>query len=204
MASDVDICNLSLSNLGEEANIQSIDPPDASVAAEKCAQFYPIARDVVLELGWSCNTRRENLASVTNPVDAWAFAYSLPTTCMKPLAVYPPGTTDDLQSEDFKVEAAADGSPILYTNTQNAVLVYLIHVTATGRFTPGMVVSISWLLSAYVAGPVIKGKAGVVAANGARQQYQLEVKQAQMSDANAGQLRDAIKNRLPDHIAARR
>ena len=36
MSSDVDICNLALARLGDEANIVSISPPDQSAQAGYC------------------------------------------------------------------------------------------------------------------------------------------------------------------------
>ena len=50
MASEIAICNLALSHLGDAANIASIDPPEGSAQAEHCATFYPIARDSLLEM----------------------------------------------------------------------------------------------------------------------------------------------------------
>ena len=45
MATEVDICNLALAHLGDDATIASIKPPEGSAQAEKSARFYPIARD---------------------------------------------------------------------------------------------------------------------------------------------------------------
>ena len=35
MASEIDICNLALSHLGDTATIASLDPPEGSVAGDK-------------------------------------------------------------------------------------------------------------------------------------------------------------------------
>lgn len=204
MASEVEICNLSLSNIGEEANIQSIAPPDASVAAEKCAQFYPIARDELQAAhAWSFNTGRQVLATTTNPSTMWQFAYSLPTDCLKPLAVYPYGASDDTQSEDFVVESAADGSPIVYTNTQLAELKYQRRVVTTVRFTPQFVVVLARKLSVFLAGAIIKGRAGTAVANEQARIFVGEWAVATASDANASQLIQARTQRIPSHLAVR-
>ena len=50
MASEVDICNLALGHLGDNATVSSISPPEGSAQAEHCARFYPIARDALLEM----------------------------------------------------------------------------------------------------------------------------------------------------------
>ena len=43
MATEVDICNLALAHLGDDATIATIKPPEGSAQAEKAARFYPIA-----------------------------------------------------------------------------------------------------------------------------------------------------------------
>ena len=63
MASEVEICNLALSHLGDTATVASSDPPEGSAQAEHCARFYPIARDALLEMqNWKFATRRATLA----------------------------------------------------------------------------------------------------------------------------------------------
>lgn len=205
MASEVQICNLSLSMLGQESNVQSISPPDNSVAAEKCAQFYPIARDALLEAhAWTFNTRRAQLALLTtNPSATWSFAYSLPSNCVKPLAVYPSGITDDTESEDFVVESNTDGSAVLCTNCPLAELKYQVQITSTGVLTPLAVVALARLLSAFLAGAIVKGKMGVLLADGAMKIFVGDFMRATGSNANASQLTDAIRNRIPQHLVDR-
>ena len=48
MATEVDICNLALAHLGDDATIASLNPPEGSAQAEKAARFYPIARNSLL------------------------------------------------------------------------------------------------------------------------------------------------------------
>ena len=50
MATEVDICNLALAHLGDDATIASLSPPEGSAQAEKAARFYPIARNTLLEM----------------------------------------------------------------------------------------------------------------------------------------------------------
>ena len=45
MATEVDICNIALAHLGDDATIASLSPPEGSAQAEKAARFYPIARN---------------------------------------------------------------------------------------------------------------------------------------------------------------
>lgn len=223
MASVVDICNLAVGHLGDDANITSIDPPDGSIQAQHCARFYPVARDVVLERHeWRFNTRRKALAlSAEDPPIGWAFAYALPSDCVKPIRVLSPtaapdlfttsynGTpvisanTDNLNNQDYIVEAAADGSPILFTNTEDASLVYSIGITDPTKFTPLMTIALSRLLASYMAGPLIKGTTG---ANVAKAQLQIfeedELPKATESDANVSNS-NPYSSATPAAIAAR-
>ena len=49
MATEIDICNLALAHLGDDATIASIKPPEGSAQAEHAARYYPIARNSLLE-----------------------------------------------------------------------------------------------------------------------------------------------------------
>ena len=84
MASEVDICNLALARLGDNATVASIDPPEGSAQAEHCARFYAIARDSLLEMhAWKFATRRVQLAKLTVPSWDWSFAYAEPTGALQ-------------------------------------------------------------------------------------------------------------------------
>ena len=63
MASEVEICNLALAHLGDEATVASIDPPEGSAQAEHCQRFYPVSRNSLLEMhDWAFATKRATLA----------------------------------------------------------------------------------------------------------------------------------------------
>lgn len=95
---DVDIGNLALSFLGDEATLSQLSPPEGSDQAEHIAQFYPYARDAVLEMHmWPFATRRGPLTLRDETVNGWTYSYDRPegTECLKVFAVLPPNTTDD-------------------------------------------------------------------------------------------------------------
>lgn len=189
MASEVDICNLSLGHIGDSAIVQAINPPDGSVQAEKCQRFYPIARDIVLEsYNWRFAMRRAmSLASVTNITGSWSHAFVLPNDCLEPVAVLLPHDPDDANTQDYTVETASDGSFVLYTNVEFPVLRYKVKVTDTTKFTPMMVSCTSWLLASYLAGPILKGKAGLQVAQMCMSTYKAELGAASSSDAQTSQ-----------------
>ena len=88
MATEIDICNLALAHLGDDATIASLSPPEGSAQAEKAARFYPIARNNLLEMhNWNFAAKRGNLALTTNTLDQWDYAYVAPADMMSPVAI---------------------------------------------------------------------------------------------------------------------
>lgn len=161
MANEVDICNLALSNIGQDALVTAIDPPDGSVEADHCERFYPVARDKLLEMhGWRFATFRAVLAEVTLPCTLegqWRFAYAMPSLVIAPQLILPPRVTEEeKQAVPFEVESDLDGSQIILTNMDEAVLKYTKKVLDTTKFTPMFITALSWLLGSYLAGPITK------------------------------------------------
>lgn len=185
MASEVDLCNLSLSHFGQDATVSAIDPPDGSAEAEHCARFYPIARDQALEDGtWTFATYRETLAELTNDREDWAYRYALPANCIKPRVVLADGYTDsENDGEPFERE-----NDSIYTNAPDATLVFTKRITDPTKFTPLFNVAVSWLLGSYVAGPITKDATGGIQARMYRR-YEVEIGKAKASNANTTRAR---------------
>lgn len=106
--SEVTICNLALSHIGDTASVTSIKPPDSSAQAQHCARYYYVARNALLEMSsWGFATRRIVLSRVANPaagLDAdgdskgmWRYAYALPAATINILAVLPANARDDYE-----------------------------------------------------------------------------------------------------------
>jgi|APGre2960657404_1045060.scaffolds.fasta_scaffold02821_7 hypothetical protein len=221
MASEVDICNLALGHLGDNATVSSISPPEGSAQSEHCARFYPIARDALLEMhNWNFSMRRVNLAEIANNWPEWKYSYVLPGDSINIIAVMPPQANDDYASrfvptdtpdfahnyspviaagryspQPFSVEIASDGNHVLYTNQEEAMLRYTCYVTDTTSFSPLFVMTLSWQLAAMLAGPVIKGDAGSAEAKRCTQMAMGYMSQAKVSDSN--QRRNNIEHIVP-------
>jgi hypothetical protein len=200
VASSVDICNLALAHLGDDATVSSLSPPDGGTQAEHCARFYPIARDALLEMhAWRFAVKRVALAEVTNDLDSWQYAYALPNGCLRPLSVLLPESTDDTATQDFVVETDANGTAIVYTNAEMATLRYISAVTDTTKFTPLFVTAFSWLLASYLAGPVTKD---AKVKESAYKVAMAEFARAAAADSNAQKV-SAYKDFTPGAISAR-
>ena len=189
MASVVDICNQSLSHLGDSATVASIDPPEGSAQAEHCARFYPMALNALLEMHqWAFATKRTTLAAVANPSSTWAYCYALPSNVINLISVLDPNAADDYSAsaqssaaahgnydtrgilggaytpQDFSPEIDDSGNDIILTNQAGAVLRYTALVTDTTKFSPLFIECLGWLLASKLAGPVLKGESGRTAA----------------------------------------
>ena len=206
MASEVDICNLALGHLGDDATVSSINPPEGSPQAEHCSRFYPIARDSLLERhNWGFTTTRASLALLGSGWPEWQYCYALPSDAINLLAVLPPTATDDYSvgtniwftqtgypipgngnytPQNFSQETLEDGTVVVYTDQEDAVLRYTRYVTDTTVFSPLFVDTVSWYLASYLAGPVLKGEQGAAEAKRCMAMAELMLGKAMTSDAN--------------------
>lgn len=194
MASVVQLCNMALSHLGNEAQVASISPPDGSVEAGYCATFYDQARTEMLEPGtWRFSLARATLAEISNPSDVWAFAYALPADCLRPVRVLRPGEgfavfnqfntaleVNDRSSADFDVEGQ-----VVFSNEPFATMIYVRDITDSGKFTPSFTSALSYLLASYLSGPLIKGNEGVRVGDAMRQRAMAIADTSATASANA-------------------
>lgn len=178
MASEVGICNMAVSHIGEDAVVVAITPPDGSAISGHCARFYGIARNDILELHeWSFATARSTLAVVTNDSTAWAYKLALPADCLKVRKLLPEGATREDLTITYDIE-----SGFLYCNDAVPMLVYTKLVTDTTKFSSMMTSAVSYKLASYIAGPITKKAATV--ANMLEVAISTAAKAAQL-DANA-------------------
>lgn len=201
MTSIVDICNLALSRLGDDATVASIDPPEGSAQAEHCARFYPVALDSLLELHpWKFCTRRATLASLDVDLFGWSYAYAEPAGAVRILKVLDADTKDDAHSEPFETSSGSDGALLIRTDLETATALYTVRVTDTTKFPPLVVDALGWLLASHLAGPIIKGNEGRTESKRCLQMFGGVIRQATMSDS--GQ-RHTDPDHSPEWIAGR-
>jgi hypothetical protein len=183
MASVAQICNMALSHIGSDARVSSISPPDGSVEAGHCATFFDQARTELLEPGsWAFALKRAALAQITNTSTGWLFAYTKPSDCLRPLRVLRAGSSDDSQGANYTLEGDT-----LFTNEEDAMLLYARDVTDVNKFTASFVSALGYLLAAYVAGPIIKGSEGTRVGDAMRQRAMTLIEMSATALANASQ-----------------
>ena len=204
MATEVDICNLALAHLGDDATIASLSPPEGSAQAEKAARFYPIARNSLLEMHtWNFAAKRGNLALTTNTLDQWDYAYVAPADMMSPVAIISPTSQNDYATRmsagdtpggitsnyaptivagQYTPQQFAVEGEFIYTNQENAMLRYQAFITDSSLFSPLFVTTLSWHLASMLAGPVIKGDQGAAEAKRSTQMMTSYLTSAKQSD----------------------
>lgn len=221
MPSVVDICNIALAHLGDDATIASIDPPEGSIQAEHCKRFYPVARDALLQMhAWSFASRRITLAEVTMPYTMWLYAYACPSDMMTAVAVLPPEAENDYAvrpypadlngyglngpqipnagaytPQSYVIETDTLGNKVIYTNQENALLRYQALVSDPTKFDPLFVMALTWQLASFLAGPVIKGSEGSNQAMQCQKMMVAYLQQARSSDASQRDVK-------PEHITS--
>jgi hypothetical protein len=194
MASVVSICNVALSLLGDRATLSSIDPPEGSAQADHCAVFWPIARDEAMSShDWrafsnTVTTARLGDTIQTNP--AFLYAYSLPADYLV-AREFRFGDSAlwlswDQRTIEFELGTIENGTQVLFANYEDLSLRYTRRVYDPTKYPAKFVTAIGYLLASYLAGPIIKGKAGVQTSVAMRNIWDKLSAQAAVIDANQG------------------
>jgi hypothetical protein len=140
VVTDVDICNLALSRLGQAAKVTSITPPDGSTEASLCSRFLPMAKNTLQEQHfWNFNTRRAalTLAASSTETSAWDYAYELPDDLLAPIDVIPSDASDDYSQPGRYIDSSGgnvfpDVDLRSTTNAQYVPIPFTIEVDSTG------------------------------------------------------------------------
>ncbi len=204
MASDVDICNLALSFLGDDASISSISPPESSIQSLYCSRFYPIARNSLLELhNWSFASKREVLSQVENNNMQWSYAYALPADMMKAISVLPQNFGIEYTDlVPYIIEQNDETIDILFTNQTDALLRYQSYVNDPNKFSALFQISLAWHLASMLAGVIIKGDEGQAQSKRCAQMMTLFMYQAANQDSAQRNI-NVRATHLPSWISGR-
>jgi hypothetical protein len=198
MATEVDICNLALSHLGDTATVNSINPPDGSVQAMHCARFYPAARDELLEIfEWDfAKVRETGLAQLDSAASAWAYAYALPADTIKVRFALPEGATDDtLDGIVFMREGDT-----IYSHEPISELITTKRITNTTKFSPLFNKALAIRLAMDLVGPLRKAADPTIRQT-LNSLFNRALGDATTSNGNVGN--DSPERRQPSHLAAR-
>jgi hypothetical protein len=203
MASEVDICNLALSHIGDKAEITSISPPGGSAQAAQCKKFYPIARDECLsDHNWGFAKRRQLLARISGTAPSgWEYWYTIPNPYLVARQVVVELSDTPIK---FEIEGHDTHGTIVLAESDVAELWYTTKVEDPSKYPAKFVHALSWLLASYLALPLTR-EAGIKKAT--YEQYLYTLGGAASLDANAGKQGKAglnLKTFEPSGIKARR
>jgi len=200
--SDTSICNLALSHIGNISEVKSIDPPDSSAEARKCAAFYPIAKDAALAYhNWTFTKRSAALSDIGDPIDGWLYRYRAPTEMLKPLVVTESGLDVPMP---FEMEGDDEYKTIILTNAKNAILKYTKSINDESQFPPLLELAISHLLASFLAGSIPKD---AKRSDAELKKYEIVIEKAKTADSNSGKTSKVDqnpRNYIPAGIRARR
>lgn len=160
MATEVDICNIALSYLGDRATVSSIDPPEGSAQADHCARFYPISCGQILaEHPWSFATRRAKLAKVAvSPTNAGS-TFTLPNDCVRVVSVHDSNAHESQYIENYTLESF-NGYTVITCACDDIYIKYVSLNTPSAAFTPLFTDALAHLLASKLAGPLVPGTSG--------------------------------------------
>lgn len=204
MASEVEICNLALSNI-RSGSINSLD--ESSLQAQQCKLKYPFMRDRVLtELPWIFNRKIRALSVLTTDIFNWAYAYQYPTDCLKIHRLV--GAHEELSNADADVVSRLldsqllplkdlrsqvpyevfnfDDNKTIGANESELRVDYAAKVTDPNLFSTDCILAISHLLAAEIAIPIVGAELGRQLRSDSLQIYKQYLDAAMANDLNDG------------------
>ena len=150
MASETDICNWALSELGV-ATIANLD--ENSQAARVCNVRYEAVRDEVLRaFPWNCAQKRATLGQDSDsPSFEYDYSYALPSDCLR--CRYLVDSANNIIGDDYPWRI--EGRHIL-TDLSEVNLVYTYRLTVVDDMDSLLRAAISARLAAEIAYPLTK------------------------------------------------
>jgi hypothetical protein len=154
MASEVEICNLALSHIGED-RVSAISPNAATRQARECFTHYAACRDEVLSvLNWPfARTNPVILSELSATDERWDYVYLLPADCLVPREIYNPAKAHDDDKIPFE-QAVVSGQQAILTDQYQAALIYTKRITNAGQFPAYFVTALAFRLASAMAVPL--------------------------------------------------
>lgn len=186
-ASDTDIANMAISNLGSGKEIGSMTG-DNSQEAKACLRYYETARQMTLrDSNWGFARATVPLALVTNFMpkvypNEWNFSYQYPANALIVRRLLSGNRFDTLDSAvPFQLQEGTNGT-LIFTDMMSPSAEITILVEAVELYPPDFVLAFSHLLSALIAPRITNGDPLGLGVK-AYQKYQMYVATAQKNDA---------------------
>ena len=125
----LDLCNMALSKIGNEGNQITNFTTDTGKVARQCRLHYePTLNELVRMHSWNCTKARDELVLTGDTPDfGWTYEYDLPASCLRPLQLAIDTSTQ--RALRYNAEWVVEGKTIL-TNEPTAWLSYIAQPAA--------------------------------------------------------------------------
>ncbi len=202
MASEIEICNLALSNI-RAGSINSFN--ESSLQAQLCKLKYSILRDRCLrELPWQFNRKIRALASVTEDIFNWAYSYSYPVDCLKVHRLVgkyeeiPAGSADvasrlldsrvrsptDLRRQIPYEVFNVDNNKVIGSDQPDLRIDFASKVEDPNLFSDDFILALSHLIASELAIPIVGAELGRALRSDSLQMYKQYLGSAIATDMN--------------------
>lgn len=197
MASEVQIAKLSLQNLGDRYDINSLD--ENTSEAEQVNLVFNDIRDMLLRSHpWKFARRFTSPGALSGTVpDQWGNMFTYPSDALKVIRVVNP-LGRMLPPIKFSISRNSSDVKVILCDEDEPEFEYIKKVTNTSEFDPSFTIALSWQISAAIAMP-ITGDIQILQM--AEQKAQIKTNQAMVDDSNEGV--EPEQTRDPDWITAR-
>ncbi len=159
-ATDLEICNLALDNIGVTNKVASISAP-ATKEEKACARWYAHSRDFVLRaFPWPFASRSETLVLAVPEILhlRWQYVYDLPATFFKARRVFVEGQARNDLGLPFEVELDPTGTKfVLLCDSATAALEFTRKFDSNALVAllpPPFVDAVAWHLASKVVTPL--------------------------------------------------
>lgn len=203
MASEVEICNLALSDI-RAGSINSLD--ESSLQAQQCKLKYPHLRDMLLrDVPWNFAHKTDALALLTDDLFNWVYSYQYPSDCLyinrlvlnyeqfgaTGDGVYRNRHIEDIYTPDLdrqiKYEIQnVNNNRVIAANETELRISYRTRVTDPNLFDTLFIQTFVKLLASELAIPVVGAEVGRQFRSDALQLYEAYLLEATASNGNEG------------------
>lgn len=179
MATKTDLCNRAILSL-RGAPITNIDQ-DSTTEALSCKVFYDqVLRGLFEDFEWPFATTNAPLAKVSdNPTEEWVCGYAYPVDAARLIKI----SNSSGAIARYSVAYSKQGR-VIYTNEENAGIVYVKVITDTGLYPALFQAAFSAKLASAIAVSVCDGDLLKSLGDRAEAQYEMYIAKAKASAKN--------------------
>jgi len=152
--SDIAICNLALSHLGQSPIVSLTE---ANESARALNRIYDITRDTVLRAkDWRFASVKAALAEISDQdIPGWEYIYAYPAKCLCIRKVFYDAESQNPAPIEFEtLFVPAINRKVIATNYDEAYIEYTYQVIDPALFDMSFIMAFSFLLAAQIAKPV--------------------------------------------------